>query len=112
MFSALVDLKGLAVRRMNAAPTLLLNAGHNLPRSFVIETEHRWGFAALRFGESVHLLLISALPAFPFPLATSVTIRMNWGEAIMRATFSLLNYEIQRELELILDPEPDEEPED
>lgn len=60
---SLAELKGLAVARMNAEPVIPLKTGHVLPRNFVIDTEHRWGFSALRFSETVHLLSIPALPA-------------------------------------------------
>jgi hypothetical protein len=59
----LAELKGLAVTRMNAEPVIPLKTGHILPRNFVIDTDHRWGFPALRFDDSVYLLSIPSLPA-------------------------------------------------
>jgi hypothetical protein len=63
MSITLAELKGLAVGRMNADPVVPLRTGHSLPRNFVIDTEHRWGFPALRFGDTIHLLSIPSLPA-------------------------------------------------
>lgn len=60
---SLAELKGLAVTRMNATPVIPLKTGHVLPRNFVIDTEHRWGFPALRFDDTVYLLSIFSLPA-------------------------------------------------
>lgn len=59
---SLAELKGLAVTRMNAEPVIPLKTGHVLPRNFVIDTEHRWGFPALRFDDTVYLLSILSLP--------------------------------------------------
>lgn len=60
---SIAELKGLAVRRMNADPKIPMKGGHALTRNFVLEVERAWGFPSLRFGEHVHLLAVDNLSA-------------------------------------------------